>query len=596
MTYAAPVADISFTLNHIAGFSRLLESGLFGDLDRDTAWAILEEAARLANEELAPLNRVGDEQGARLANGEVVLPEGWAAAYRKWAEGGWGSLTGPKDYGGQGLPHVLSLAIGEMWNGANMAFGLCPLLTQGAVDALALHGSEELKQKYLAKMVSGEWTGTMQLTEPQAGSDLRFLKTRAVPSGDGTYKITGTKIFITYGEHSMTGNIVHLVLARLPDAPPGTKGISLFLVPKFLVNDDGSLGARNDVVCSKLEHKLGIHASPTCVMNYGERGGATGWLVGAPNRGLNAMFTMMIAARLAVGMQGVGIAERAFQQALTYARERRQGATDASPDDVMVPIIEHPDITRLLLTMKAKIAAARAIGLTAGVAKDVSDHALDADERERAAAEAALMTPVAKAFGTDVGVEVASDAIQVHGGMGYIEETGAAQTLRDARIAPIYEGTNGIQAIDLVTRKLPMAGGKVVEAYIKDLKQTVAEVKASNEPAFGQMGERLSEGLTALEETSRWMIGAVQEARDAALAGAVPYLRLFGLAAGGVYLAKGALVAARGADGAGREAAARIVIARHFAEHLLPETGSLRTAVISGHASVTQAAKQVFAA
>ncbi|MDX2264671.1 MAG: acyl-CoA dehydrogenase family protein [Hyphomicrobiales bacterium] len=588
MAYVAPVADILFTLNYIAGFPKLVEQGLYDDLDADTASAILEEAGKFASEQLAPLNWAGDQQGSRLIDGRVITPDGWTEAYGKWVEAGWGSLTAPKEYGGQALPHSLALAADEMWNAANMAFGLCPLLTQGAVEAINAHGSQELKDKYLAKMVSGEWTGTMQLTEPQAGSDLRFLKTRAEPQGDGTYKITGTKIYITYGDHEMTDNIIHLVLARLPDAPPGTRGISLFLVPKHLVNADGSLGARNDVYCAKLEHKIGIHASPTCVMIFGDKGGATGWMVGEPNRGLQAMFTMMIAARLAVGAQGVGIGDRAFQHALQYARDRKQGGEG----DQSEPILEHPDVARMLLNMKAKVAAARAISLTAGVAMDVSFHAADAGERERAGALAALLTPVAKAYGTDVGVEVASKGIQVHGGMGYVEETGAAQHLRDARIAPIYEGTNGIQAIDLVTRKLPLGGGQVVAAHIEELRAIVRDVKASNELAFGLAAVRLSEAVDALDEATRFMLAALRDKQRAALSVATPFLRLFGVATGGVYLAKGALAAARGAG----EAQARIALARHFAEHLAPETSWLKTAVTTGYSTIAEDAAAVFAA
>ncbi len=424
MTYRAPVADIAFTLNNIAGFDDLIERGLFEDLDLDTAAAILEEAARFASEEIAPRNATADSQGARLVNGEVVMPDGFKETYRKWVEGGWGSVAAPRDHGGQGLPYSLSLALTEMWNGASMSFGLNPLLTQSGVNAIIAHGSPELQRKYLPKLVTGEWSGSMQLTEPQAGSDLRFLKTRAVPVGDGSYWISGTKIFITYGDHPLTDNIVHLVLARLPDAPAGTKGISLFLVPKSFVNGDGSLGARNDAICTKIEHKLGIHGSPTAVMTFGDKGGAIGWLVGAPHGGLKAMLTMMIEARLGVGAQGVGIAERAFQQALGYARDRKQGPAEGGDPNGTVAIIEHADVKRMLLSMKAKTSAARAILYRAGVAMDLAHHAPDESERRRAHAEAALLTPVAKAFSSDIGVEVASEGIQVHGGMGYIEETG----------------------------------------------------------------------------------------------------------------------------------------------------------------------------
>jgi acyl-CoA dehydrogenase len=589
MTYRAPVADIAFTLNHIAGFPKLVGRGLFEDLDMDTAMAILEEAARFANEELAPTNRASDEQGARLVNGEVVMPDGFAEAYRKWVDGGWGSVAVPREYGGQGLPFSLSLALTEMWNGANMAYGLNPLLTQAGVHAIIAHGSKELQRKYLPKLVTGEWTGSMQLTEPQAGSDLRFVKMRAAPAGDGSYKISGTKIFITYGEHPMTENIIHMALARLPDAPPGTKGLSLFLIPKYFVNDNGSLGAKNDVACAKLEHKLGIHGSPTAVLNYGDHGGATGWLVGAPHNGLHAMFTMMIEARLGVGAQGVGIAERAFQEALNYARERKQGTTESAGLDKSVAIIEHPDVKRMLLTMKAKTGAARAICYAASVAMDIAHHSPDERERKRAHAEAALLTPVAKAYSTDTGVEVASEGIQVHGGMGYIEETGAAQHYRDARIAPIYEGTNGIQAIDLATRKAPLNGGETVYGFIAGLKETVRGVKAANEPAFGQMSDRLEASVTALEEASAWLLRTLPGNRNAALAGATPFLRLFAIACGGIYLAKGALSAMRGPDAHGTHPEARVLEARHFAESLMGETEGLKHAVSKGHDTVSQA-------
>ncbi|MGB9027989.1 MAG: acyl-CoA dehydrogenase [Rhodomicrobium sp.] len=587
MTYRAPVGDISFTLNHIAGLSQLLDRGLFADLDTDTVSAILEEAARFANEELAPTNRAGDEQGARLVNGEVVMPAGVTEAYRKWVAAGWGSVAIPQEHGGQGLPLALSMAVTEMWNSANMAFGLNPLLTQAGVHAIIAHGTEDLQRKYLPKLVTGEWTGSMQLTEPHAGSDLRFLKTRAVPAGDGTYKITGTKIFITYGEHSMTDNIIHMVLARLPGAPAGTKGISLFLIPKFFVNDDGSLGARNDASATKLEHKLGIHGSPTAVMNYGDKDGAIGWMVGEPNKGLYAMLTMMIEARIGVGIQGVGIAERAFQHALAYAHERKQGASDAGAPDASVPIFEHPDVKRMLLNMKVKTSAARAICYSTSVAMDIAHHSPDANERQRAMAEAALLTPIAKAFSTDMGVEVASEGIQVHGGMGYIEETGAAQYYRDARIAPIYEGTNGIQAIDLVTRKLPSNKGETIASFIMGLKETVRAVKASNEPSFGHVGERMEASVAALEETSQWLQSQLAENKAAALAGATPFARLFGLATGGVYLAKGALAAARAGEGV--SAGAHALEARHFAEALMGETDGLKHAVTHGYETVMEA-------
>ena len=584
MTYQAPVDDIMFALETAAGLPGLIEQGVVG-VDGETVRAVIEEAGKFGAEVLAPLSKTGDQTGARLVGGRVETPAGWKEAYAAFAEGGWASLAAPEELGGQGLPEVVSMAACEIWNSANMGFGLCPLLTQGAIDAVAAHGSDELRRIYLPKMASGQWTGTMNLTEPHAGSDLGFLRSKAVPQGDGTYRITGTKIFITYGDHELTENIIHLVLARLPDAPPGTRGISLFLVPKVLVNADGSLGARNDVICAGLEHKLGIHASPTCVMKYGEKGeGAVGYLVGEENRGLNTMFIMMNAARLAVGVQGVAVAERATQHAIAYARERKQGRSATGKAGEMSPIIEHADVRRNIMTMRALTQAARAICLVTARELDVSHHAKDAATKAAAMNRAALLTPVAKAFSTDIGVEVASMGVQVHGGMGFIEETGAAQHYRDARILPIYEGTNGIQAIDLVTRKLPLEGGKVLETYIGELWRTAEEVRASNRPEFGRMGERLTEAVTALADASRWMGEALGSGRqEAALAGAQPYLRLFGLAAGGVYLARGALAVARSAD-AGASAAAnpRIAIARFFAENLAVAATGLGAAVTSG--------------
>jgi butyryl-CoA dehydrogenase len=454
MTYRAPVSDIAFTMRHVAGLDRAIADGVYGDLSADLVGTILEEAGRFANDVIAPLNREGDRHGATLKDGVVTSAPGWKEAYRAWTEAGWNALPGPADYGGQGLPTLLNSACVEMWNSASMAFGIGPVLTAGAIEALAAHASEDLKARYLEKLVSGEWTATMNLTEPQAGSDLAALRSRAEPAGNGAYRITGQKIFITYGEHDLTDNIIHLVLARLPDAPQGTRGISLFLVPKVLPD-----GARNDVRCHSLEHKLGIHASPTCTMIFGDEGGALGWLVGEENRGLACMFTMMNNARLAVGLQGVAIAERAYQQALGYAGERRQGRAIGAAEG-MSAILQHPDVQRNLLTMKALTAASRAICYMTAEAIDRAHLEPDAAGRKKAHERASLLTPVAKAFSTDVGMEVASLGVQVHGGMGFIEETGAAQHYRDARIAPIYEGTNGIQAIDLVTRKLPLSAAR----------------------------------------------------------------------------------------------------------------------------------------
>ena len=595
MTYRAPVDDIMHALKTAAGLDQLIERGLLGDLDEATIRAVIEEAGKFGAEVLDPLNAPGDRVGSKLVDGKVVTPPGWKEAYKQFAEGGWGALAAPEEWGGQNLPQVVATAAGEVWNAANLAFGLCPLLTFGAIDAIEAQGSEALKRTYLPKMVSGEWTGTMNLTEPHAGSDLGQLKSRAMKQADGTYRIFGTKIFITYGDHEMTDNIIHLVLARLPDAPPGTRGISLFVVPKYLVDEDGAPGKRNDVICAGLEHKLGIHASPTAVMKYGEGGeGAVGYLVGEENRGLNVMFIMMNAARLAVGTQGVSVAERATQRAVAYARERKQGRAASTKGTDMAPIIEHPDIRRSLMTMRALTQAARAICLVTAKETDVARRAKDAVERAAAANRVALLTPVAKAFSTDIGCEVASIGVQVHGGMGFIEETGAAQIYRDARILPIYEGTNGIQAIDLVMRKLPLEGGKVVEAYIGELKKTADDVRASNRPEFGRIGERLGEAVAALAEATRWMGGALQKKQEAALAGATPYLRLFGLAAGGIYLARGALAAVR--NGAPGGSAQSIAVARFFAENLATAAPGLKELIVSGAASTLAAGPEALSA
>lgn len=583
--YRAPVEDIAFTLKHVAGLQTALDTGALGELSGDLVDAILTEAGRFATEEIAPLGSNG-EAGTPLKDGEVTTPDGWRNLYRNWIDGGWNGLTGAPEYGGQGLPAMLSAAANEMWNASSMAFSLCSLLTMGAVEAVDKHGSDELKARYLAKMIAGEWTGTMNLTEPQAGSDLNALKSRAEPNGDGSYRIFGQKIFITYGEHDFAENILHLVLARLPDAPAGTKGISLFLVPKILVNDDGSLGRRNDLFCNGVEHKLGIHGSPTCTMIYGdgkfgEAPGALGWLIGEENRGLACMFTMMNNARLIVGIQGVAIADAAYQKALAYANERTQGRAPGWTGEGMSPIIEHPDIQRNLLTMKAMTQASRSIAYCCAHAIDMTEHA-EAQGDEAMARHwherANLLTPIAKAFSTDIGVDVASIGVQIHGGMGFIEETGAASLLRDARIAPIYEGTNGIQAIDLVMRKLPQSGGEHVAGYIRELKDIAAEVAKRNTSDFGTTAARLDAALSDLQEATDWQLQALENGEvSQALAGATPYQRLFGLTAGAVYLAKGAL--AETADDADE---GRIALCRFCAENLLGETSALRDAVTQG--------------
>jgi acyl-CoA dehydrogenase len=594
--YKAPVEEIAFTLNHVIGLKAAIGEGRFGDLSEDLVDAILSEAGRFATDEMAPLGRIGDTQGARMAeDGKVVSPDGWVALYKDWCAGGWNGLTAPEEFGGQGLPNMLNVATLEMWNSASIGFTLGPTLTVGAIEALKAHGSRLLQQTYLEKLVSGEWTGTMNLTEPHAGSDLGVLKTRAERRADGTYRIFGQKIYITWGEHDASDNIIHLVLARLPDAPAGTRGISLFLVPKFLVNEGGTLGARNDLFCHSLEHKLGIHGSPTCTMiygdgRYGDEAGAIGWLVGEENRGLACMFTMMNNARLAVGMQGVAVAEAATQKAVAYARDRTQGKAPAWSGEKpagggMSPIIEHPDVVRMLLTMKVLTQGARAICYACAHAIDLSHHAGETPFWQE---RAALLTPIAKAFATDIGVDVASLGIQVHGGMGFIEETGAAQLLRDARIAPIYEGTNGIQAIDLVTRKLPLSEGGHVRGFLAEMRTVVETVRASNLDGFGETAARLAQSLDDLDASTEWLL-AQQAAGNAvaALSGATPYLRLFGLALTGIYLAKGAL-----ADEAhGR--ADRVALCRFAAENLIAETAALKDRVVNGAPSLA-AARAVF--
>jgi acyl-CoA dehydrogenase len=582
MSYRAPAADIAFALIHGAGLGPALAEG--GDLTAADIEAVVAEAGRFASDVIAPLNVTGDKHGTPFKDGHVLMPPGWKEAYSAWAAAGWNAVSAPAEFGGQALPHALNAACIEMWNAASMAFGIGPVLTMGAVEALAAHGSAELKRTYLPKLVSGEWMGTMQLTEPQAGSEVGALRTKAERAGDGTYRLTGQKIFITYGEHELTDNIIHFVLARLPDAPPGNRGISLFLVPKFLLNADGSRGARNDVRAHSVEHKMGIHASPTCTMVYGDRGGATGYLVGEENRGLACMFTMMNLARLSVGLQGVGIAERATQQALAYARERRQGRALGAKEGSS-PIIEHPDVRRMLMTMRALTRAARSICYATAGAIDRAERG-DGDDAKAADERAALLTPVAKAYSTDIGIEVASLGIQVHGGMGFIEETGAAQHLRDARIAAIYEGTNGIQGIDLVMRKLPLSGGAAVRTYLDELRRTVEAVQSTNDPAFGAMGARLGEAVESLDRATAWLLQKLEKEPQAALAGATPYLRLFGNAAGGCMLADEALAALRVANG---EPAARIAIARFFAENIAVQASGVERAVTEGADSVNAA-------
>ncbi len=584
MGFEASVADIAATMTTVGELDKTIETGAFGDLSVGTVEAIIVEAGRFAQDVLVPLDPVGDRVGASQHSDGVATAPGWRDAYRRWAAAGWNGVGAPSEWGGQGLPVVVQMAVQELWNAGNAAFATGPMLTAGAIDLIGAHADDAAKQRYLPKLVAGEWMATMNLTEPQAGSDLGAIRTRAERAADGSYRLFGQKIFITYGEHDLTDNIIHLVLARTPDAPAGTAGISLFLVPKVL--DDGE---RNDVVAAGLETKLGLHGAPTCTMVYGETGkGAVGWRIGSENRGLAAMFTMMNIARLSVGVQGVGVAERAYQEALAYARERRQGHRFGRARDTMVPIIEHPDVQRDLMTMKALTAAARAICHACAHAIDMSRSA-PAAERGRWTSRAALLTPVAKAFSTDAAIATASTGIQVHGGAGYIEETGAAQRLRDARVFAIYEGTNGIQAVDLVTRKLDLDDGGAVAAVVAEIRETADAVAAVNRDDFGGAGAGLAAASDDLAAASAFLAAAMGDQRpEEALLGATPYLRLFGLALGGALLARTAL-RMPSADGA-RWA----TLTRFFSETFLGETASLARTVTGGAEGLRQAASAAF--
>ena len=581
MAFAAPVSSLQFALVHIAEIERLKAGGAFPDFDLELLEAVLQGGAALADGVLAPINRQGDKVGARFENGKVVCAPGFADAYRQFAEGGWNGLAAAPDYGGQGLPKALELAVFEMVHAANMALGLCPLLTQGAIEAIYEHGTDAQKALYLPPMIAGRWTGAMNLTEPQSGSDLSLVRAQAVPDGNGAYRITGQKIYITWGDHDAAENIVHLVLARLPDAPAGVKGISLFLAPKFLPTEDGKPGVANTLRAGGIEHKLGIHGSPTCTMLFEE---ATGWLVGEPNNGLAHMFTMMNAARLSVGVQGVAIAERAYQQALSYALERRQGRTVFSLEAPGL-IFDHPDVRRSLMLMKAKIEAARGLCLTTALNADLARTAATPEEREAARLRQELLVPIAKAWSTDMGVEVASMGVQIHGGMGFVEETGAAQHYRDARIAPIYEGTNGIQAIDLMGRKLGLAGGVAARALIADIHQTAEQMTASADEWLHGPGRRLAAAARTATEASAWLIERKGHAQPDALAGATAYLKLMGDLAGGWMLCKGAQIASeRLATGAESRDVwrTRLGLARLYGEQVLATVPGQGPAVMMG--------------
>jgi len=574
MPYNPPLKDIAFALDSMAGLARL--EGLSGmeAHDAELIGPILEEAGKLARDVLAPLNQAGDKAGAVLGDDGVIAAPGFAEAYAAFRDGGWMGLAFPEEWGGQGLPKALALAVMEMVHGANMAFGLCPLLSFGAIEALLAHGTDEQKQTYLAQLVSGNWTGTMNLTEPQAGSDVGALTTKAVPNGDGSYAITGQKIYITWGDHDVAENIVHLVLARLPDAPQGSRGVSLFIAPKFLVNGDGSLGARNGMACIGLEEKLGIHASPTCVMEFD---GATGWLVGEPNKGLACMFTMMNSARLNVGLEGVAIGEAAYQTAHEYASDRKQGRAEGV--EGAAPIIHHPDVRRNLATMKARTMAARAI-----CAADLAEYGVDDTTRAAARLREDLLTPIAKAWSTDMGVEMASVGVQIHGGMGFMNETLAAQLYKDARILPIYEGTNGIQAIDLAGRKLSLGNGEAMGAMLEDISETARTARESNEPDFVAIADRLDAAAAALEETTGWMIETMKTDKQTALSGATAYLALAGDVIGGHFLTLGALNA-RSDSGA---SAHMLALAAFFAETDLAEAPARVVGIVEGASVLTR--------
>ncbi len=586
--YAAPLQDMRFALD-LAGLAEVAALPGYEEASPDVIDAVLEEAARFTGEVLSPLNRVGDRTGARLGeDGRVVMPEGFAAAYRAWADNGWNGMGCDPAHGGAGMPHLAVAQIQEMVMGANMAFSLCPLLTAGAIEALALCGSDEQKALYLERRVSGEWTGTMNLTEPQAGSDLAAVRTRAEPQPDGSYRVFGQKIFITFGEHELASNIVHLVLARTPGAPEGVKGISLFIVPKFIPDAEGNPGARNDVRCVSLEHKLGIHASPTCVMAYGDAGGATGWLCGEENRGIEYMFIMMNAARYAVGLQGIAVAERALQRAMEYSRERKQGTEAGRKSGERVAIIRHPDVRRMLMLMKSQVEAMRALAAVTAAAVDRAAHHADAEERSRAQAFVELMIPLVKGWSTETGNEIASLGVQVHGGMGYIEETGAAQYLRDARITNIYEGTTGIQANDLVGRKIARDGGATARAVMAEMRAQCAALDATGDASLRVIATALSRSVSALERGVEFVVTNWRSDVSAVLAGAVPLLGLFGRVAGGWQMARGALLAHQRLDAGGEDAAfyrARIVSARFYADHVLSQCEGLAHAVCEGAAA-----------
>jgi alkylation response protein AidB-like acyl-CoA dehydrogenase len=586
--YTAPLKDMQFVLRELAGLEALGQLPGFEEVNEALVMAILEEAGKFATGVLSPLNWAGDRDGPRWSDGRVATTPGWKPAYAQFVQGGWNALACPTEHGGQGLPRLVSALVEEMWNGANMAFALCPMLTRGAIEALELRGSPAQKALYLPNLVSGEWTGTMNLTEPQAGSDLAAVRSRAVPQGDGSFHLFGQKIFITYGEHDLTENIIHLVLARTPDAPEGVKGISLFVVPKFRVNEDGSLGERNDVFSVSIEHKLGIHGSPTSVLAFGDHGGAQGWLVGEENRGLETMFIMMNAARYSVGLEGVGLCERAYQRALAYARDRVQGNEAGAKSRDKVAILRHPDVRRMLLQMKSRTEALRAVAAVVAAAMDAAAVHPDAAERARQQAFVDLMIPIVKGWSTESAVLVTSLGVQVHGGMGFIEETGAAQHYRDARITPIYEGTTGIQAADLIGRKIAREDGQTIALVIAEMRAVQGQLAEQSDADLQAIGQALATSIDALQAAVHFILHTFGADVRQALVGSVPFLELFGIVAGGWQMARAARVAQqRLAQGQGDAAFLRgkILTARFYADHVLSAASGLSHTVTQGASS-----------
>jgi alkylation response protein AidB-like acyl-CoA dehydrogenase len=596
MSYIAPIKDMVFNMEHLAGLEQVAQIPAFEDMGVETAQAVLEECAKLNESVLVPLNWEGDKNPSFFKDGHVTTTPGFKEAYQQYCEGGWQSLQHPADFGGQGLPKTIGAACGEMLNSANMSFALCPMLTDGAIEALLTAGSDELKATYLEKLISGEWTGTMNLTEPQAGSDLAAVRTRAEPLPDGTYKVFGTKIFITYGEHDMAENIIHLVLARVQGAPEGVKGISLFVVPKFMVNKDGSLGARNDVHCVSIEHKMGIKASPTAVLQYGDHGGAIGFLVGEENRGLEYMFIMMNAARYAVGVQGISIAERAYQKAVTFSRDRVQSRPVDGSMKTSAPIIHHPDVRRMLMTMRAYTEGCRAMATVAAAAYDASHHHPDADTRKENLAFYEFLVPLVKGFSTEMSLEVTSLGVQVHGGMGFIEETGAAQYYRDSKILTIYEGTTAIQANDLIGRKTGRDGGQTAKGIAAQIANTEAELLKSGSANAKAMAARLKAAREAFLNVVDFVVAGAKASPNAVFAGSVPYLMLTGNLVAGWQMARALLVAeaelAKGNDAVFMQS--KITTARFYADHILTKVPGMRDSIVDGADSVTELALDAF--